>query len=146
MDKGSIPKGRKTTKTGTSENLTFRRQFNPQYKPDNGEINNLPSKTVPNMSLTILQLLTNHSRGISSDIHHNEPQYFDTEIPRFDDITDAIEYKKQLADELKELDKTIKAEQKAKSEALKAEKLKEIPTIPEPPQTPLKEVSIPKQT
>ncbi len=73
------------------------------------------------MSLSVATLLKNHSRGIHSDIKHHEEQYFDMEIPRFDDITEEIEYKQELKDKLAKVRKTIKAEK----DALEAEKQKE---------------------
>lgn len=44
--------------------------------------------TVPDMSLTIRELVYNHTRGIGVDIHQPIPQYFDMEIPRINDLTD----------------------------------------------------------
>ncbi len=74
------------------------------------ETNTLPSMTVPDMSLTVKQLLHNHTRGIHSDVSHNEPMYFDSEIPIIDDITDLIEFRKDLKAREKALKLKIKEE------------------------------------
>lgn len=71
------------------------------------------------MSLTVKELLLNHSRGIHSDIKHYEAQYFETEIPKFDDITEQIEYKEKLAEEIKAAEKLTKDELRAKAITLK---------------------------
>ncbi len=72
------------------------------------------------MSLTVKELLINHSRGIHSDIKVNDAQYFETEIPKFDDITEAREYKQELAEQIKVAEQTAKEE---KEKALQARKL-----------------------
>ena len=82
------------------------------------------------MSLTIQQLLLNHTRNISSNVHENKGEYFDTEIPRHLDLVDAMEYKENLAQEIKETEATAKAEAKkakeARLEALKKKKAQDI--------------------
>jgi len=117
----------KKTKKST---FKIRKQFNDyNFK---GEINSLPSQTVPDLTLTVKQLLTNHSRGIQSDVSYNEPMYFDTEIPIIDDITDLDAFRqdikareKALSLKIKEENEQRKAEQQKKFEdsknALKTE-------------------------
>jgi hypothetical protein len=78
--------------------------------------------TIPDQTMGIRQLLDNHSRGIPLGVNTRVGEYFDTEIPRFDDLTDMLEYKRQLMEKNKELNKLIREEKK---EAL--EKLKKIP-------------------
>jgi len=78
--------------------------------------------TLPDQTLTIRNLLDNHTRGIPLGVNTRVGEYFDTEIPRFDDLTDMIEYKAQLMEKNKEINKLIREEKK---EAL--EKLKKIP-------------------
>jgi len=53
------------------------------------------------MSLTVIQLLQNHTRGLHSDINVRSDGYYDTDIPQFEDITEFYEWKKQLRDDLK---------------------------------------------
>lgn len=78
--------------------------------------------TQPDQTKSIRELLDNHSRGIPLGVKTKTGEYFDTPIPRFDDLTDMLEYKAQLMDRNKELNKQIQAEKK---QAL--EKLKKIP-------------------
>lgn len=78
--------------------------------------------TLPDQTLTIRNLLDNHTRGIPLGVNQRVGEYFDTEIPRFDDLTDMVEYKRQLMEKNKEINKLIREEKK---EAL--EKLKKIP-------------------
>jgi hypothetical protein len=78
--------------------------------------------TQPDQTKSIRDLLDNHTRGIPLGVKTRQGEYFDTPIPRFDDLTDMLEYKAQLMDRNKELNKLIQTEKK---EAL--EKLKKIP-------------------
>ena len=97
----------------------FRRQFVKSYKGSQGETNNEPSETIPDQSLTVRQLLDNHTRGINNPVKHYDPQYFETEIPNFTDLTEIVEYKENLANQIKEVEKQIKEEQKRKSDEQK---------------------------
>jgi len=72
----------------------------------------MPSQTRPDMSLTVKELLINHSRGIHSDVKQYEGQYFDTEIPRIDDITDLVQHKKDLEEFQKQLKEDVEKETK----------------------------------
>lgn len=88
----------------------LRKQFPTTPYDFQGETNNSPSLTVPDLTLTIKQLLHNHSRGISSDVTHNEPMYFDTEIPIIDDITDLDAFRQDLKAREKALSLKIRQE------------------------------------
>ncbi len=147
METGPNKKSRKNQPTRKTKTITFKRQFNPNYIPEKGEVNTLPSLTRPDMSLTIHELMRNHTRGIQSDVHNNEPQYFDTEIKRFADITDEIAYKQELAEDIKEQEEIARSEssekQKLRKEAQKKQKDKDIAEYlrnqkeqPTPPETP----------
>lgn len=103
----------------------FKTQFNPNYKPTEGETNVGDSMTVPDMSLSIRELLINHSRGVSLNVNQPEPQYFDMEIPNFIDLTDREAYKEMLLEKKLQLDEQIKAEIDAAKQA--AEKPIETP-------------------
>lgn len=98
--------------------MKFRRNFTQlESKP---EINGKPSKTIPDMTLSMRQLLDNHTRGVASAVKHYDGQYFeDQEIPIFDDLTDALEYRKEIDLQVKELEKRIKADKKAAAERKK---------------------------
>ena len=99
----------KTTKKSHS-NPRIRKQFSETPYTFIGETNTKPSLTVPDLTLTIKQLLTNHSRGISSDVGHNEPMYFDTESPIINDITDLDAFRQDLKAREKALSLKIKQE------------------------------------
>lgn len=109
----------KTTKKSLS-NPRIRKQFSETPYTFKGETNTKPSLTVPDLTLTIKQLLTNHSRGISSDVGHNEPMYFDTEIPIINDITDLDAFRQDIKAREKALSLKIKQE----NEQLKADQQK----------------------
>ena len=98
----------------TKNQLFNKKQFDPNYQPSKGNTNRLPSMCIPDMSLGIKQLLQNHTRGIHSDIHVNQPQFFDTEIPNFHDITDREHYREQLNIAKTNLEQQIATEHKQK--------------------------------
>ena len=91
-------------------------------RPLKGKIMDTTLNTIPDQTKTIRELLDNHSRGIPLGVKEQKGEYFETEIPRFDDLTDLMEYKAQLKDKEKELNKQISAEK-----AARLEKLKELP-------------------
>ena len=68
------------------------------------------SMTLPDQNLTIKELLDRHSRGVSLGAPDLQGEYFDTEVPRFNDLTEMLEYKKDLEQKRKELTKQINAE------------------------------------
>jgi len=88
-----MKKPSKKTKNTHSKIVKQFQEIPPTFK---GHTNTMPSMTVPDMTLTVKQLLHNHTRGIHSDVSHNEPMYFDSEIPIIDDITDLIAYREDL--------------------------------------------------
>ncbi len=87
----------KTEKTIQKWNTSrLEKQF--QSKPYEmlGEENNMPSLTVPDQSLGIKELLLNHTRGISSNVKIYEGEYYETEIPIIDDLTDLDFYRQDI--------------------------------------------------
>lgn len=109
----------------------IRRQFDPHYHGHTGELNNEPSKTVPDQTLTIRQLLNNHARGIKSDVREYQGEYFeDQEIPIVDDINDLAEMRTDLKNRQIDIEDQIKAMEDAKEI--------ELPQPPLPPQNPTK--------
>lgn len=79
------------------------------YNKDMGK-----SMTLPDQSLTIKELLEKHSRGVALGVPHVKGEYFDTEVPRYDDLTDMLNHKKALEEQKKELNTLIKKEKEAK--------------------------------
>ena len=78
--------------------------------------------TIPDQTKTIRELLDNHSRGIPLGVNNQKGEYFDTPIPTFTDITDVMEYKYQLKEKEKEINKLISEEKEKKLEELKQTK------------------------
>lgn len=68
------------------------------------------SLTLPDQNLTIRELLDRHSRGVPLGAIDRQGEYFDTDVPRFSDLTEMLEYKKELEEKRKELTKQINAE------------------------------------
>lgn len=83
--------------------------------------------TVPDQNLSIRTLLDRHSRGLPLGASQRQGEYFDTEIPRYDDLVDMMEHKKSLVKQHKDLTKQIQKEQnaqKATAEAAEVAKTK----------------------
>lgn len=78
------------------------------------------SLTVPDMNLTVRQLLNNHSRGLSNDRHLKEPIYFDMKIPKLKDIVDVYEYRDYLKEQQKSVQKFLDDNEKLQAEEAKA--------------------------
>lgn len=99
-------------------------QFNPDYNGSNGKEMDPVSLTQPDQTLTIRDLLDRHSKGLALGVNNNRGEYFDTEVPRFQDLTDMLEYKQQLMERKKDLEKQIrkeKAKQKKEEKEARAE-------------------------
>tara|TARA_B110000483_G_C18198178_1_gene543991 strand:- start:2554 stop:3030 length:477 start_codon:yes stop_codon:yes gene_type:complete len=95
-------------------------QFDIEYGGTPGTNPKGKSDTVPDLNLTVRQLLQNHTRGEGSEVKVSEPIYFDQEIPTITDITDVEEYKEQLKDRLDQVNQFIVAD-KEKADQIKAE-------------------------
>lgn len=74
------------------------------------------SETVPDMHMTVRQLLENHSRGIDGTTQVRQPLYFGTEIPMLDDITDVQKFKESLERRLESVKEWIKNNPPEKTE------------------------------
>ncbi len=105
----------------------FRRQFDKSLKYK-GETNNLPSKTVPDMSIGLEQLLANHTRGINQEHLYREGIYSDQEIPKFDDFTDRDDFYDTLIEKKKLVEEQILKEKELLKQQREPEKQPEKPT------------------
>jgi len=75
--------------------MKFRNQYD--NKPiRQGSVNTGKSMTVPDQTISLKKLLENHTRGIPSPVKMLEGQYFDTEIPHVDDLTDLAALRARL--------------------------------------------------
>lgn len=92
------------------------------------EVNNLPSKTVPDESLSIPQIFERYVRGQPLQVHTRPAYYANNDIDSMDieqfgrmDLTDKYEIQQSLAES-----------NKAAVEALKARKAKKVEKVEEP--------------
>ena len=89
----------------------FRTQFSGKTFQSSGYKKKMgKSMTLPDQNLTIGELLERHSRGVPLGAVDKQGEYFDTEVPRFSDLTEMLEYKKDLEQKRKELTKQINSE------------------------------------
>ena len=86
------------------------------YKGSQGKTMKQGSETIPDQNMGIRELLDRHSRGVPSGVNSKKGEYFDTEIVRYEDLTDMIEHKKQLNKQKSELMQKIKAAQALEKE------------------------------
>lgn len=80
------------------------------------------SETVPDLNLTVRQLLVNHSRGTNGHVDTKEPIFFDLEIPTIRDITDVKLYKERLSETLSQVNEFIKNDKQEAKEKREADK------------------------
>lgn len=106
------------TKAQPVKKYLVKKQWNPDYNGSPGEVNNGISKTVPDMSLSVRTLMMNHTR----DYTEREPLYFDTEIPKFDDITDAMKWKQDLDEKKAAVNETIQDMNRQKAKEIADQK------------------------
>lgn len=82
-------------------------QFDMGYEGTYNPVSKEKSQTVPDLNLTVRQLLTNHSRGLSNDRHLKDPIYFDFKIPQVKDLTDVADFKQYLEEQIKAVNEFI---------------------------------------
>lgn len=108
----------------------FQIQFDIEYGGTQNEVSG-KSQTVPDMNLTVRQLLNNHTRGLSNDRHMKDPLYFDIQIPKITDITDVESYRDHLEHQMSEVNtfiekeeaETIRQKNQEKAEQLQKQKI-----------------------
>lgn len=101
-----------------------RTQNNYDYTLSPGEINYEPSKTVPNESLSIREILQHYVRGVPLPVPGRNPYYSNTEDPEdFDETMDPAFDLADATTQKRLLDETI-ADRKQQSEQKKQEKQK----------------------
>jgi hypothetical protein len=104
-------------------------QFDIEYTPTRYSISDKDNikEVVPDLSISVKQLLEQHSRGGIDQNLVKQPLYFETQIPTIQDMTDVEAYQEMLQERLKEvnnfiaLDKknALEAQEKAANEAAK---------------------------
>lgn len=103
----------------------MRVQFDIEYGGSGGTMMDPKSLAMPDLHMTVRQLLENHSRGIDNSSEVRQPLYFETELPTINDITDVALYRESLRRRVEEVDNFIKLERE-ENERIKLEKEAEI--------------------
>ena len=118
------------TKTGQKSSVKvgeiqrrIRVQFDINYSPSKGKIIGGDSETIPDMNLTVRQLLENHTRGKTGEVEVRQPVYFEREIPTINDLTDVDDYNTWLKEEQVRVQDFVNAEIEEKR--LKEEKIED---------------------
>ena len=108
----------KTKKLGEEQYLgsRIRVQWDVSYNGHPGRKIEGKSETIPDMTLTVRQLLENHTRGIDDKVRAKKPLYFELPIPVINDMTDVDRYRENLKAQIKSVDEFIKNEKSAKTE------------------------------
>lgn len=107
----------------------IRTQFNPETTEYNGKEMEQSIHTVPDQTLSIRDLLDRHSRGLPLGTNNKTGQYFDTEIPKFDDILDMVDHRTHLENKAKEIETKQKAYQKQQADLKEQSDNKPLPTV-----------------
>lgn len=102
------------------------------------EVNNLPSETIPDESLTVQEIMTRFARNMPINASNREPIYHgDQFVPDFEhmDLADREQYLDETKKEVENIKKIINTTGKAKDE-LKKPKPEELQIISETKNTP----------
>lgn len=107
-------------KSQKSELPRIKTPLNAHLYPKTGEQNNMPSETVPNQSMTVLQMIQRHRQGLPIDESKGALYQGDELMPDISnmDLIDRHAYIDSVADALVEVKNKIAAN--AKSEEQKA--------------------------
>lgn len=113
--------------------MKIQRQFNSKYKGTPSNIEFEKSKTVPDLNLSVRELIHRHTRGIGIKEAYKQGFYFDTIIPQINDINDIYERKAALRKWQNELDKEVRSarEQNRKPDIQKVVDKQPVPTSTE---------------
>ena len=95
----------------------IRVQFDILYTGTPGDTYDMPSMTVPDMNLTVRQMLDNYMRsGDPGAVEVGEPMYFEQEIPTFEDFADVQEHREFLQRQAKAVDEWLDANKHLENE------------------------------
>lgn len=86
----------------------MRVQFDISYGGTKGKKMNADSDTIPDLNLTVRQLLENHTRGKGNEVEVRQPLYMEFPIPNLKDITDVKIYQEQVQLQLSNINQFIK--------------------------------------
>jgi hypothetical protein len=110
--------------------MKIRNAMNYKEFKQQGEVNNQPSKTVPDQTMSIREILTRYAHGLPIDsgkvpIYEGEDFHPD---PSKMDLVDRQEYMESVKEELNEIKKKYKPKNKAKNEDSNKNETSEIST------------------
>lgn len=112
--------------TGEIVRPRYKNTGNAQLFPSKGEVNNEPSKTIPDQTMTISEMIERHSKGLPID-GGKVPIYNGEDYPFKDttnmDLAERQEYLESLADELVDLRRKIDADKAEKTEQQRIQEL-----------------------
>ena len=92
-----------------------------QYKPSKGETNTKDSLTIPNDTLSIRQLLINHSRGLGT-LPHSHGIYTEDEVaPKYSDPLDRLRDIDNLKQRIADFEETEKRTNAQKEQPAKVD-------------------------
>ncbi|QCQ85014.1 hypothetical protein [Blackfly microvirus SF02] len=105
--------------------MKIKNSLNYQHSNQQGEINLLPSLTVPDETMTIQEILARHSHGLPTvgatrvplydeNIDENDPEFIPD--PKHMDLADRAEYSKMVVDELKQTKSNLDAASKQRKQ------------------------------
>lgn len=105
--------------------MVFKNHYNREQFPDDGEVNTLPSETIPDQSMSVREILLRHSRGLSAGggrvpIYEGEEEFM-PELANMD-LAERQEYLEGIRDEIVEI-KAKMAEAERKRRLVENEKL-----------------------
>lgn len=93
--------------------MKIKNQFNAHLFKYKGEINDEPSATIPDQTLTIREILTRYSRGLPIDqkipVYDESEEYFPD--PRYMDLAERQEYAEMYKEELQAYQERTKRQQ-----------------------------------
>lgn len=99
-------------------------QFN--YVPQKGEVNTLPSETVPDMSMSVNEILTRFAQGrplsVSNNLHYTGDEY--TPDVRTMDLVELEEMRRANAERINELNNKLEEVDKEKKSKKEKDKLR----------------------
>lgn len=113
----------------------IRRQWDPTYKGSGGCPPEEGSNTVPDMNMSIRELMDKHARGMSLDPYKRQGAYYDTEIPQVNDLTDLKTNRQVLQEKARQVEEAFGNE----IEAFQAKNKEKGPKPPDKTENPSKD-------
>lgn len=116
-EKNQVKKGPKSALKKGETHHRIRMQFDIGYRGAPGIKNEGDSMAIPDLTLTMRQLIENHTRGNDGKVRVKKPLYLELPIPVMRDFTDVDEYKLALQEQLEKVNEFIANDKKEAQEA-----------------------------